>query len=172
MGLDIAAIVVVRHPDCSLSLDQMLARVIEADIVAGQRSDGPIHCPGAGRGRPDLDDAAASDTVQLVGLGDVVTSSRWRTYSKPTRRQSLRAAWRQRTQFALSFVRVEVQADQLVIELRASKQGQLLGRENGTPSSCDSGQLEADRTVLLVPWQKPPSKRRRERGRAGGAMEI
>ena len=59
-------------------------------------------------------------------------------------------------------VRVDVQADQLVIELRALKQGQPLGRENGTPPSRDSGQREADRMVLRVPWQKPPSKRRRE----------
>ena len=57
-------------------------------------------------------------------------------------------------------VRVDVQADQLVIELRALKQGQPLGR--WTPPSRDSGQWEADRMVLRVPWQKPPSKRRRE----------
>ena len=59
-------------------------------------------------------------------------------------------------------LRVDVQADHLVIELRAAKQGQSPGRENGTPPSRDSGQLEADRIVLRVPWKKPPSKRRRE----------
>jgi site-specific DNA recombinase len=59
-------------------------------------------------------------------------------------------------------VRVDVQADHLVIELRGPKQGEPLGRENGTPPSPESGQLEADRIVLRVPWKKPPSKRRRE----------
>ena len=43
-------------------------------------------------------------------------------------------------------LRVDVQADQLVIELRALKQGQPLGR--WTPPSRDSGQREADRMVL------------------------
>ena len=59
-------------------------------------------------------------------------------------------------------LRVDVQADHLVIELRAAKQEPPPGRENGTPPSRDSGQLEADRIVLRVPWKKPPSKRRRE----------
>jgi hypothetical protein len=45
-------------------------------------------------------------------------------------------------------VRVEVQADQLIIQLnQAQKQNQKRTRADGT---------------LLVPWQKPPSKRRRE----------
>ena len=51
----------------------------------------------------------------------------------------------------------------MAVELTAPKtEGQPRGRENGTPPSRASGQLEADRSVLLVPWQKPPSKRRRE----------
>ena len=58
--------------------------------------------------------------------------------------------------------RVDVQAGHLVIELRASKQGRPPGREDGRPPSHASGQLEADRIVLRVPWKKPPSKRRRE----------
>ena len=52
--------------------------------------------------------------------------------------------------------------DQLVIELRASKQGPPPGRENGTPPGRHGDQLEAHRIVLRVPWKKPPSKRRRE----------
>jgi site-specific DNA recombinase len=59
-------------------------------------------------------------------------------------------------------VRVDVQADHLVIELRASKQGQPPGGENGTRSGRHSEQLNAHRIVLRVSWQKPPSKRRRE----------
>jgi site-specific DNA recombinase len=59
-------------------------------------------------------------------------------------------------------VRVEVQADQLVVELSTPKQGQPRGRENGTPPSHAPNEQEADRTVLLVPWRKTPSKRRRE----------
>ena len=55
-------------------------------------------------------------------------------------------------------LRVDVQADHLVIELRASKQEPPPGRENGTPPGCDSGQLEADRIVLRVPWQETPIK--------------
>jgi site-specific DNA recombinase len=58
--------------------------------------------------------------------------------------------------------RVDVQADHLAIELRAPKQGQSSGKENGTPPSRESGQLEEDRIVLRVPWKKPPLKRRRE----------
>jgi len=56
--------------------------------------------------------------------------------------------------------RVDVQADHLVIELRAAKKEPPPGREDGKPP--DSGQPEVDRTVLRVPWKKPPSKRRRE----------
>ena len=59
-------------------------------------------------------------------------------------------------------VRVEVQAEQLVVELKAPKQGQPRRRENGMPPSHAPNEQEADRTVLLVPWQKTPSKRRRE----------
>jgi site-specific DNA recombinase len=58
--------------------------------------------------------------------------------------------------------RVCVQADHLVIQLRAAKREPPLGRENGTPPSRDSSQPEADHIVLRVPWKKPPSKRRRE----------
>jgi hypothetical protein len=50
-------------------------------------------------------------------------------------------------------VRVEVQADQLAVELKAPKQGQ--PRDH-------SSQLTEDRTVLFIPWRKTPSKRRRE----------
>jgi site-specific DNA recombinase len=59
-------------------------------------------------------------------------------------------------------LRVDVQADHLVIELRASKQEQPPGRKNRTLPNGESGQLEADRIVLRVPWKKRPSKRRRE----------
>jgi len=51
-------------------------------------------------------------------------------------------------------VRVEVQADHLAVELKAPKQRPPRGRGNRAQ--------EADRTVLLIPWQKQPSKRRRE----------
>ena len=57
-------------------------------------------------------------------------------------------------------LRVDVQADQLVIGLRVPKQSS--GRQNGAPPKRDTGQLNAHRIVLRVPWQKPPSKRRRE----------
>lgn len=59
-------------------------------------------------------------------------------------------------------LRVDVQADHLVIELRAAKKEPPPGTEDGKPPSRDSGQLETDRIVLRVPWKKPPSKRRRE----------
>ena len=59
-------------------------------------------------------------------------------------------------------LRVDVQADHLVIELRAAKKEPPPGTEDGKPPSRESGQLEADRIVLRVPWKKPPSKRRRE----------
>ena len=55
-----------------------------------------------------------------------------------------------------------MQANHLVIELGAAKKEPPPGRENGKPKSRESGQLEADRVVFRVPWQKPPSKRRRE----------
>ena len=54
-------------------------------------------------------------------------------------------------------IRVDVQADQLAIELRASS-----GWENGTRSGRHSDQLNAHRIVLRVPWKKRPLKRRRE----------
>ena len=59
-------------------------------------------------------------------------------------------------------VRVEVQADQLAVELKAPKQRRPRGGAHGTPPSHEAGAGEADRTVLLVPWQKTPSKRGRE----------
>ena len=60
-------------------------------------------------------------------------------------------------------VRVEVQADQLMIELKANQdKGQPRGRGNGTSPSHQSNQLTEDRTVLFIPWRKTPSKRRRE----------
>jgi site-specific DNA recombinase len=59
-------------------------------------------------------------------------------------------------------VRVEVQADQLAVELKPAEQEPPRERGNGTPPSHESSKPEAGRTVLLVPWQKPPSKRRRE----------
>jgi site-specific DNA recombinase len=59
-------------------------------------------------------------------------------------------------------VRVEVQVDQLVVELKAPRQGQPRGRENGTPPSHAPNEPEAERTVLRIPWRKTPSKRRRE----------
>jgi site-specific DNA recombinase len=59
-------------------------------------------------------------------------------------------------------VRVDVRADQLVVELKAPKQSQPRRRGNGTAPRHESSEQEAGRTVLLVPWQKTPSKRRRE----------
>ena len=59
-------------------------------------------------------------------------------------------------------LRVEVQADHLVVELGAAKREPPIDRENGTPRSPDSGKQETPRIVLRVPWKKPPSKRRRE----------
>ena len=47
-------------------------------------------------------------------------------------------------------VRVEVQADQLVVELKAEA------------SSDQSNAVDNDRLVLRVPWKKTPMKRRRE----------
>jgi DNA invertase Pin-like site-specific DNA recombinase len=45
--------------------------------------------------------------------------------------------------------RVEIQFDQMVVELKSSLEQQ-------------DGECEPDRKVILIPWQKPPSKRRRE----------
>jgi hypothetical protein len=60
-------------------------------------------------------------------------------------------------------VRVVVQADQLAVELKAPEHKQARGRENGSPPDHESGEQDADRTVLhVVPWRKTPSKRRRE----------
>jgi site-specific DNA recombinase len=59
-------------------------------------------------------------------------------------------------------VRVEVQTDQLAVELKAAKQGSPRGGATGTPPSHEPDEPEGDGTILLVPWQKPPSKRRRE----------
>ena len=59
-------------------------------------------------------------------------------------------------------LRVDVQADHLVIELKAAKKEPPRRREDGKPPSHESAQLEGDRIVLRVPWKKPPSKRRRE----------
>jgi hypothetical protein len=53
-------------------------------------------------------------------------------------------------------VRVEVHADQLTVELKAPRQGQPRGRENGTSPSHETGKLAQDPTVLVVPWQKTP----------------
>jgi hypothetical protein len=59
-------------------------------------------------------------------------------------------------------VRVEVQADQLALELKAPRQRQARGRGNGSPQDDESSEPDADRTVLHVPWRKTPSKRPRE----------
>ena len=56
-------------------------------------------------------------------------------------------------------VRVEVQADQLAVELKASKPGEPRG---GTPLDHETCEPGAERTVLRVAWRKTPSKRRRE----------
>jgi DNA invertase Pin-like site-specific DNA recombinase len=56
-------------------------------------------------------------------------------------------------------VRVDVQADQLVVELKPSKRGR---PRDGTPPNHETNEQGAERTVLPVPWQKPPSKRRRD----------
>jgi site-specific DNA recombinase len=58
--------------------------------------------------------------------------------------------------------RVEVRADQLAVELKAPKQGQTRARGNGPPPDHESSDQDPDRTVLHIPWQKTPSKRRRE----------
>jgi site-specific DNA recombinase len=47
-------------------------------------------------------------------------------------------------------VRVEIQADQLVVELKAA-------RSSGPPSAVDN-----ERPVVRIPWKKTPMKRRRE----------
>src|SRR5712691_797348 len=59
-------------------------------------------------------------------------------------------------------VRVEVQADQLAVELKAPKHKLARGRRSGSPPDHESSDQDADRTVLCIPWQKTPSKRRRE----------
>ena len=58
-------------------------------------------------------------------------------------------------------VRVDVQADHLVIELRVPKQGQPSGSENGTPPNRDSGQLEA-----IALFSVCPGRNRRQNGGA------
>jgi hypothetical protein len=59
-------------------------------------------------------------------------------------------------------VRVEVQADQLAVEVKAPKHSQARGRGNGSPPDHEASVQDADRTVLHIPWRKTPSKRRRE----------
>jgi site-specific DNA recombinase len=54
---------------------------------------------------------------------------------------------------------VEVQADQLVVELKALKPGQ---PGDGRPPHHDPTEHGAERSVLRVAWRKTPSKRRRE----------
>ena len=64
-------------------------------------------------------------------------------------------------------VRVDVQADHLVIELRAPKREPPPASENGTQSGRPSDQLEADRIVLPVrsiAYQDPVRLRARQRG--------
>jgi len=53
-------------------------------------------------------------------------------------------------------LRVDVRADQFVIELKAAKREPPPARDHGKPPSRESGQLEADRVVFRVPWKKPP----------------
>jgi class 3 adenylate cyclase len=69
MGLDIAVIVVMRHPDRSFGLDQVLARLVVTKIVASHGPDRPVHGSGTRRGRPDLDDAAALGYATLGQIG-------------------------------------------------------------------------------------------------------
>jgi site-specific DNA recombinase len=59
-------------------------------------------------------------------------------------------------------VRVEVQADQLAVELKAPKQRQARGRGHRSSPDHESSERDADRTVLYIPWRKTSSKRRRE----------
>jgi site-specific DNA recombinase len=91
-----------------------------------------------------------------------------------------------RTLIRTHVVRVDVRLDQMAIEIKAPIQRQDPGREDrtqpapasdsgsnaalsenpeqakhGSPSR-ESGEGDAGRNVLLVPWRKPPSKRRRE----------
>src|SRR5215831_10363675 len=56
-------------------------------------------------------------------------------------------------------VRLEVQADQLAVELKAAKQGRT---RDGTPPHHGSAEQGAQCTVLCIPWRKTPSKRCRE----------
>jgi hypothetical protein len=50
----------------------------------------------------------------------------------------------------------------LAVELKAPKQRRPRGGALGRHQATKPARGEADRTVLLVPWQKTPSKRRRE----------
>jgi hypothetical protein len=59
-------------------------------------------------------------------------------------------------------VRVEVHPDRLVVELTPSKQTQLGDQGSATLGSDASSGQELDRPLICVPWQKRPSKRRRE----------
>ncbi len=59
-------------------------------------------------------------------------------------------------------IRVEVQEDQLAVELKAPKHRRTRGQGNGSPPDNESGEQDANRTVLHIPWRKTPSKRRRE----------
>jgi len=56
-------------------------------------------------------------------------------------------------------VRVEVQADQLAVELKAAKRGRT---RDGTSPHHESAEQGAQCTVLRIPWRKTPSKRCRE----------
>ena len=56
-------------------------------------------------------------------------------------------------------VRVEVQADQLAVELKAAKRGRT---RDGTSPHHESAEQGAQCTVLRIPWRKTSSKRCRE----------
>lgn len=71
MGLDIALKVAMRDTDVLLRLDKVFARAIDAQIVARHGGDGPVRCAGLGWGRRNLDDAAASDFIQLAWISDI-----------------------------------------------------------------------------------------------------
>jgi hypothetical protein len=59
-------------------------------------------------------------------------------------------------------VRVEVHPDRLVVELKPPPQGLAGDQGTATVHNDESDQQEPDRPRICVPWQKRPSKRRRE----------
>ena len=59
-------------------------------------------------------------------------------------------------------VRVEVHPDRLVVELKPPPQGLLGDQGTATVHNDEADLRDLDRPLICVPWQKRPSKRRRE----------